>query len=919
MIQTTSAPSATSAPSGFDFNHLSSPCLRVSMALCVAAALSPLYAQMLYKNPNAPIEKRVDDLLSRMTLEEKVSQLMNDSPAIERLGIPAYNWWNESLHGVARAGRATVFPQAIGIAATWDTNLMSRIATAISDEARAKYHEFVRRGKHNIYQGLTFWTPNINLFRDPRWGRGMETYGEDPYLTGRMAVAFIKAMQGDDPKYFKTIATAKHYAVHSGPEPLRHTFDAVVSERDLRETYLPHFEAAVREGGAGSVMCAYNSVDGQPACANTKLLGQILRKEWGFQGYVVSDCGAVGDIYKNHKFVPSAEEGVARAIEAGTDLNCGVEYTNVLGAVRKGLLSEADVNQSLRRLLTARFKLGMFDPPEMVKYARIPYSENDSFAHRQLAAEAARKAIVLLKNENHALPLSKSIKTVAVIGPNADDPDVLVANYNGTPSAPVTPLAGIREKFGPARVLYARGSDLAANLPYMEVVPSSALFTTNGAGRRNGLAGAYYASANFDGQQHRPRELTYPSSGQSVGAIPANPQPLFTRVDREVNFNWWDGSPRKDLNDDDFGIRWTGYLSAPVTGTYQLGARAMNAFELYFQDKLLVKSSSVHGGDLRYAPVRLEAGKLYKLRLDFHEFVNDASIQLLWAKPATGREGDEALAAARQADAVLLFLGLSARLEGEEMQVQVEGFQGGDRVQIGLPRIQEELLTKVAALGKPTVLVLLNGSALAINWARDHVPAIVEAWYPGEAAGTAIADVLFGDYNPAGRLPITFYKSIDQLPPFTDYSMKGRTYRFFTGEPLFPFGFGLSYTTFAYRNLTLPSKIDTSHDANVSVEVQNTGKMAGEEVVELYTSTGAKDGPIRSLAGFERVALQPNETKTVQFRLGPRELSSVASDGRRAVRPGPLAIAVGGSQPGPRSAGVLTGKIQIEGPPKPIN
>jgi beta-glucosidase len=892
------------------------------IAKCFLAAsltIAPLAAQqMLYKDPQAPLEKRVDDLVSRMTLDEKVSQLMNDSPAIDRLGIPAYNWWNESLHGVARAGRATVFPQAIGLASTWDTNLMSRVATAISDEARAKYHEFVRRGKHNIYQGLTFWTPNINLFRDPRWGRGMETYGEDPYLTGRMAVAFIKAMQGDDPKYLKTIATAKHYAVHSGPEPLRHTFDAVVSERDLHETYLPHFEAAVREGGAQSVMCAYNSVDGQPACANTQLLGDILRKEWGFQGYVVSDCGAIGDIYKNHKFVPTAEEGVARAIKAGTDLNCGVEYSNVLSAVHKGLLSEAEVNQSLRRLLRARFRLGMFDPPEMVKYAQIPYSENDSPAHHQLAIEAARKSIVLLKNDNHTLPLSKMLKTVAVIGPNADDAEVLVANYNGIPSAPVTPLAGLREKLGGNRVLYARGSDLAENLPHMEVIPSSALFTTMTPGRPNGLIGEYYNSANFDGHLHRPRELTYPSSGQSVGHIPANEKPLFTRIDREVNFNWWDGAPRKDMNDDDFGIRWTGYLSPPVTGTYQLGAEAMNAFELYFEDKLLVRSTSVHGGDLRYAPVNLEAGKLYKLRLDFHEFVNEASIRLLWAEPATGHEQEDALTAARQADAVILFLGLSARLEGEEMQVKVEGFEGGDRVQLGLPHVQEELLTRVAALGKPTVLVLLNGSALAVNWARDHIPAIVEAWYPGQAAGTAIADVLFGDYNPAGRLPVTFYKSVDQLPPFTDYSMKGRTYRFFAGQPLFPFGYGLSYTTFSYRNLAMPTKVDTSQSPNVSVEVENTGKMAGEEVVQLYTSMGAGDGPIRSLAGFERISLRPGERRTVNFRLGPRELSSVANDGRRAVRPGSLRIAVGGRQPAPNVTGVLTGAIRIEGQPKPV-
>jgi beta-glucosidase len=875
--------------------------------------------QILYLDPGTPIEKRVDDLLSRMTLEEKVSQLMNDSPAIGRLGIPAYNWWNESLHGVARAGRATVFPQAIGLAATWDTDLMFRIATVISDEARAKYHEFVRRGKHNIYQGLTFWTPNINLFRDPRWGRGMETYGEDPFLTSRMAVAFIKGMQGNDSKYLKTIATAKHYAVHSGPEPLRHTFDAVVSDRDLRETYLPHFEAAVREGGAWSVMCAYNSFDGQPACANTRLLEDILRKQWGFQGYVVSDCGAIGDIYKSHEFVRTAEEGVSRAIQAGTDLNCGVEYTNVLVAVQKGLLTESEIDRSLRRLLLARFRLGMFDPPETVKYARIPYSENDSAAHRQLALEAARKSIVLLKNENRTLPLAKNLKTLAVIGPNADDPEVLLANYNGIPSEPVTPLEGIRRKLGAGtRVLYARGSNLAGNLPHLETIPATALFTTNGPDRQNGLTGAYFNSANFDGRKHRPRELTVPNSGQDAGEIPSNPQPLFTRIDREVNFNWWDGAPRNDLNDDDFGIRWSGYLSAPASGSYQLGAEAMNAFELYFDGKLLVQSSSIHGQAMSYAPVQLEAARLYPIRIDFHEFVNDASIRLLWSPPETDLQ-EQALAAARQADAVVMFLGLSARLEGEEMPVKVEGFQGGDRVQIGLPAVQEQLMAKIARLRKPTVLLLLNGSALAVNWARDHVPAIVEAWYPGQAAGTAIADVLFGDYNPAGRLPVTFYQSAEQLPPFTDYSMKGRTYRFFDGEPLFPFGFGLSYTTFAYRNLKIPAKANAGEVVRVSVVVENIGKVAGEEVVQLYIKTAGPGGPLRSLAGFRRVALNRGDRKTVEFVLSPRELSSVAEDGQRAVNPGSLQIAVGGSQPGANVHNILTGAIRIEGSAKPID
>ncbi|HYL74233.1 MAG TPA: glycoside hydrolase family 3 C-terminal domain-containing protein [Bryobacteraceae bacterium] len=868
--------------------------LRSLVVLVILTALPLGFAQQgpVYKDPKAPMQQRVGDLVSRMTLEEKISQLMNDSPAIDRLGVPAYNWWNECLHGVARAGRATVFPEAIGLAATWDTELMFRTATAISDEARAKHHEFVRRGKRNIYQGLTFWTPNINLFRDPRWGRGMETYGEDPYLTGRLAVAFIKGLQGDDPKYLKTIATAKHYAVHSGPEPLRHTFDAVVDDRELMETYLPHFEAAVREGGARSVMCAYNSVDGQPACASPRLLDDILRKQWGFQGYVVSDCGAIGDIYRNHKFAPNALQGVALAIKAGTDLNCGVEYTNLLQSVRNGLLAESEINRSLGRLLLARFQLGMFDPPELVKYAQIPYSVNDSPAHRQLALEVARKSIVLLKNGNRTLPLSKTMKTIAVIGPNANDIDVLLGNYNGVPTMPVTPLDGIRAKVPNTKVVYVRGSELAAGMPGFEVIPSAALFTSKAADRVNGLKGEYFNSCNFDGHAHRPRELTYPNSGKLVGQSGADSKPLFTRVDPQVNFHWWDSAPRPDMNDDDFGVRWTGYLSPPTSGTYQLGAIGMNAFELYLDGKRIVDFNGIHEEAYRYAPIQLEAGKLYQVQLDYHEFLNDASIQLVWSRPFVS-DTQEALAAARQADAVVMVLGLSPRLEGEEMRVPVEGFRGGDRLNLDLPRTQQDLLEAVTALGKPLVLVLLNGSALAVNWARDHVPAIVEAWYPGQAGGTALADVLFGDYNPAGRLPVTFYKSVDELPPFTDYRMKGRTYRFFDGEPLFPFGYGLSYTTFVYSDLHVPAQAKAGDEVKIEVKVQNTGRKNGEEVVQLYLKSTAK-----TLSGFERIALRPNERRTVHFTLKPQQ-------------PGTYQISVGGKQPSEGVTGVITKSLHI--------
>ena len=862
----------------------------------------------------APLEKRVNDLISQMTLEEKASQLLSASPAIPRLGIPEYDWWNECLHGVARAGRATVFPETIGMAATWDTGLLFRVSTAISDEARAKHHEFVRRGKRGIYQGLTFWTPNINLFRDPRWGRGMETYGEDPYLTGRMAVQFIRGLQGYDaqgnaPKYLKTVATAKHYAVHSGPESTRHAADIQVDERDLRDTYLPQFEAAIREGGAQSVMCAYNSVDGKPACANPRLLENILRQDWRFPGYVVSDCGAIGDIYQGHKAAPTAEAGVSMAVKAGTDLDCGLEYTHIVPAVRQGLLSEAEVDMAVRRLLTARFRLGMFDPPDQVKWTQIPYSENDSPAHQQLALETAQKSIVLLKNEGNILPLRKTIKTLAVIGPNANDVEVLLGNYNGQPSRPVTPLEGIRQKVGLAtRVLYARGCDLAEGMPSFETVPASALFTSDAANRQPGLKAEYFNTSNFNGHAYLGQAFVSPAM-RKAALVQDNPQPLFTRVDPQIDFDWRDGAPRHDMNDDNFGVRWTGYLSAPVSGQYTLGATGLNSYELFFDGKRIAGRDNVHERGYSYDTVTLEKGKLYPIRLDFHEVHGDADIRLVWEAPHADYAA-EAMDIARQADAVVLFLGLSPRLEGEEMKVQVAGFSGGDRVSLDIPAVQEDFLKQIVALGKPVVLVLLNGSAVAINWARANVPGIVELWYPGQAGGTALADVLFGDYNPAGRLPVTFYKSTDQLPPFDDYNMKGRTYRYFTGEPLYPFGYGLSYTQFSYSDLKVPTRTRAGAAAAVSVAVKNTGKRAGEEVVQLYVKhvKTTVPVPVRALAGFQRIALAAGETKTVSFTLTPRELSLIGNDNKRKVEPGAIQIFVGGS-----STATLTGQTRVSG------
>ena len=829
-----------------------------------------------YKNPSLPIEKRVDDLVSRMTLEEKVSQMMNAAPAIERLDIPEYEWWNEGLHGVARAGYATVFPQAIGLAATWDTNLMAQVADVISTEARAKHNEFVRNNERGRYKGLTFWSPNINIFRDPRWGRGQETYGEDPYLTARLGVEFVKGLQGNDPHYLKVVATPKHYAVHSGPEPERHAFDAKVYERDLRETYLPAFRATVVEAQAASVMCAYNRTNTEPCCANDRLMMDILRKEWGFNGYVVSDCGAISDIWKGHQFAKSEAAASAMAVKVGTDLACGREYASLVQAVKDGLISEAEIDVSLKRLMTARFRLGMFDPPEMVAYARIPFSENDSPAHRALSLRAAHESIVLLKNENNALPLKKDVKTIAVIGPNADAPEVLVGNYSGRPSKSVTPLAGIRNAVSAdTRVLYALGATLSGE----SVVPVPASFLTlAGKGTPKGLKGEYFNNQELQGQ------------------------PADVRTDEQVNFDWGRYKPAPHVGENNFSVRWTGKLTPLESGTYRLGATADDGVRLYLDGQLLIDAWKSNPTKTVTKEVNLEAGRAYDVRMEYYQYNREAIAKFVWSYPRfTERQIDEAVRAAEQADVAIVVLGLSAALEGEEMTVSTEGFRGGDRTDIALPKGQEALLQAVSATGKPVVLVLLNGSALAVNWANDNVSAIVDAWYPGEEGGTALADVLFGDYNPGGRLPVTFYKSVDQLPPFTDYSMQGRTYRYFKGDPLYPFGFGLSYTKFKYDNLKLSAnRIKAGAGLTITAEVKNAGSQAGDEVVQLYVTDVAASVPvpIRSLAGVMRVFLKPGEKQKLSFALTREQMSIIDDSGKRVVEPGEFLISVGGKQPG---------------------
>jgi beta-glucosidase len=808
-----------------------------------------------YLNPDLDAAKRAADLVSRMTLDEKVLQMQNSAPAIPRLNIPAYDWWNEALHGVARAGEATVFPQAIGLAATWDTDLMGRVAETISTEARAKYNEAIRTNDHSRYHGLTFWSPNINIFRDPRWGRGQETYGEDPYLTGRLAVAFIKGMQGNDPHYFKVIATAKHYAVHSGPESTRHQVDVKPSERDLEDTYLPAFRAAIVEGKADSVMCAYNSLDGQPACVNTDLLQKRLRGEWGFDGYVVSDCGAVGDIFRGHKYLPTAAAASAAAVKAGTDLTCGNEYRALVDAVKAGQITEAEIDRSLERLFVARFKLGMFDPPERVPFSKIPYSENDSAEHRKIALEAARKSIVLLKNESQTLPLKASAKIV-VIGPSADDAEALMGNYNGFSSKTVTPIEGIERQFP--------GSRFALGATYTEKshapLPASVLTPPDGNG--HGVLAEYFDNAELNNEPrlHRVEARPYMPSGLMDPAVAA-------------------AVPARG-----YSVRWTGTLRAPFTGDYVLGARGGRGATVFLDEKEVLSDSSTQGmGRVREAHAQLEAGHSYKLRVEYKQSGPPGGAQIVWIPPAVPLLA-EAVDAVKSADVAVAFVGLNPSLEGEEMQVNIPGFAGGDRTDLNLPEPQERLIDAAIATGKPVVVVLTSGSALAANYAAEHAAAVLEAWYGGEEIGTAIAETLAGANNPSGRLPVTFYRGVNQLPPFDDYSMKGRTYRYFKDDALFGFGFGLSYSTFQYSALRAQR---TAKGARIVVRVKNNSARDGDEVVQLYADGGgAADDAIRRLSGFQRVHLRAGETREVEFTLGAED-----------VPKGKLKINVGGGQP----------------------
>ena len=868
-------------------------------------------AAMPFRNPNLPIQQRVDDLVSRMTLEEKVSQLIDRAAPIPRLDVPGYNWWNEGLHGIARSGYATLFPQAIGNAATWDVPLLHSIGAVVSTEARAKYNDAIRNGNHDRFYGLTIWSPNINIFRDPRWGRGQETYGEDPFLTSRLGVAFVKGIQGDDPHYFRAIATPKHYAVHSGPESTRHKVNIDPSEHDLWDTYLPAFRATITEGQADSIMCSYNAVDGVPACASKMLLSDILRKDWGFRGFVTSDCDAIDDFsQKNgHHYSTDHATGSAAGILAGTDTDCGTAYLALTDAVHNHLITEDQIDVSLKRLFTARMQLGMFDPADKVPYASIPFSAVNSAENTALALRAARESMVLLKNDGHFLPLQPTgNQTIAVIGPLAASRIALEGNYNAIPLNPILPLDGIEAEFGARNVLYAEGSPyiLGGEVP----VPRTLLRTAAGS-NVEGLTAEYFATPGFDGA------------------------PAMKRVDKEIDFDWAFANPVPGLSADStaqsFAVRWTGTIAAPVAESENFQVRLPLCYPCNGKLKFAIY---LDGNPLEALPLQASApGKLppsgrnfgaiqhfsipftdtnpHSIRIEYSQSGRIAlsGISFEWS-PRHELLQDEAVATAKKADVIVAFVGLTARLEGEEMRVDAKGFSGGDRTDIALPDVQEQMIEALAKTGKPMVVVLLNGSALAVNWAQQNAKAVLEAWYPGQAGGKAIAETLIGKNNPAGRLPVTFYTGIDQLPAFEDYSMANRTYRYFKGKPLYAFGDGLSYTKFAYSDVKLSAEtLHAGETLTVEADVKNVGNFEGDEVSELYLLPPQTDvSPRLELAGFERFHLNPGEAKHVTFRLDPRTLSQVDGKGVRALLPGRYRISIGGSQPNGDAAQAVRSK-----------
>ncbi|MGY3211206.1 glycoside hydrolase family 3 C-terminal domain-containing protein [Mucilaginibacter sp. HD30] len=826
-----------------------------------------------YQNTKLSFTVRVNDLVKRMTLEEKVSQMLNSSPAIPRLNVPAYDWWNEVLHGVARTPyKVTVYPQAIANAASFDRNALYAMADYAALEGRAVHNKAVAQGRANErYMGLTYWTPNINIFRDPRWGRGQETYGEDPYLTATMGSFFVRGLQGNDPKYLKAAACAKHYAVHSGPEPTRHVFNTDVSNYDLWDTYLPAFKKLVTETNVEGVMCAYNAFRTQPCCGSDVLMVDILRNQWGFKGYVTSDCWGIDDFFKNHKTHTNAETASADAVLHGTDLECGTDaYLSLIAAVKNGRLSEKDIDVSVKRLFMTRFKLGMFDPVSMVKYAQTPASTLESAEHKALALKMARQSIVMLKNADNVLPLKKTIKKIAVIGPNADNGIAILGNYNGTPTDRVTVLQGIKAKLPNAEIIYEKAINFTNDtlLDYRDVA----------------------RQYNIDGHQGFKAEYFNNVELKGTPVVAAEP---------EVNHFWQEGeSVSGNIKANNFSARYT--------TNYTAGNEGFITFEIDGDDgwRFLVDGKEVlniwtrnRWGAQQYKLIT-EPGKSYKLELEFWQGDGKSNIRM---SAGTYKKTDFAALTERikDVDAIVYVGGISPQLEGEEMKVPYPGFDGGDRTSIMLPSVQTNLMKAFKSTGKPVVFVMMTGSAVAIPWEAENIPGIVNAWYAGQSAGTAVADVLFGDYNPAGRLPVTFYKGDSDLPDFNDYSMTNRTYRYFNGTPLYGFGYGLSYTNFKYDAVTAPGIVKRGNKVVVTVAVTNTGKMAGDEVAQLYLTynNNAQKTPLKALKGFNRLSLKAGERKLITFTLSAADLSVPDANGKITPLKGKLTLSVGGSQP----------------------
>lgn len=849
-----------------------------SLALLIAVlnATAQDYKQFPMWNYNLPIEQRVNDVVSRLTLEEKVAQMLNATPAIARLGIPAYDWWNETLHGVARTPyKVTSYPQAIAMAATWDTTSLKLMAQFSATEGRAIHNKSIELNKTgDRYVGLTYWTPNINIFRDPRWGRGQETYGEDPFLTAKLGAAFVRGLQGTDKKYLHAAACAKHFAVHSGPEPSRHSDNFNPTAYDLWDTYLPAFKELIVNANVEGVMCAYNAVNTQPCCGNDFLMNDILRKQWKFTGYVTSDCWAIDDFFRYHKTHKDATTSAVDAVLHGTDVECGVTvYKTLVDAVKSGLIKEDQLDISIKRLFTTRYKLGMFDPPSMVKYAQTPFSVLESDAHKAHALKMAQQSIVLLKNENNTLPLSKKIKKIAVLGPNADNTIAVLGNYNGTPSKTISILEGLKKKLGnDVELVYEKAINFT-NDTLLVHKNISTLYSYDG---QPGVKAEYFDNEKMEGQ------------------------PVLTKIENEINHYWQEGmSPYPGLKAVNYAAKYTTYITAEKDEVMNFESEANDGYYVKINDSSVVNAWERNRWGSKQFSYKVKAGSTYKIEMAFRQGGGEAMVKLF---AGNYRKTDFAELANKykDADAIIFAGGISPQLEGEEMPVKVPGFNGGDRTTIMLPAVQTELLKALKATGKPVVFVMLTGSAIAIPWEDENIPAIMNAWYGGQSAGTAVADVLFGDYNPAGRLPVTFYKSDTDLAGFSDYSMSNRTYRYFKGDALYPFGYGLSYTNFTYSAITTPATATKGKSITVSVTVKNSGKRDGDEVVQLYTAYNGLTvlNPLKALKGFKRITLKAGESKKINFTLTPEQLSLIDEAGNAYLPKEKLTITIGGGQPG---------------------